>query len=476
MAQDLLRNAPDNIHNRRALGWVYIELIKTQCQSLQHLNTYLSRIQVLKLESSEEIFWEQLRWQIAKILFSIDNSSSAEQWSITLNCIMSFPCQVSNGFSTLIKALIKHQIEVPNLANFYLLFKVQNFQSSDFQTTILENGKAVPALVERVFIALAKSWIQNLQKSPKTGLQDEFQVFLSDLDKVSDNNPKMIYLIYYRAILRLKLGLPEEARNFFIPFAQKKQTEFWVWDVLSQLYTDDIDKQIACLSKALLCKTSNDFLVKVRQKMAELLIAKQNWAAAKTEIEGIVTTRTQHNWQIPSQVTDWQKLENITNVNSYTSNKSIYQNYAVLAEQMLLSNVAIHVGIIWKTNIEKGTAQFFVSENINGGFQYAKIKQDLKVGEIFKFTLREVKSQETIFWQVCSLEQTEENISENWQKNFFGYLKRFRNTGFVEDVFIEEQHLQNHSGYVKGSAIRAFDSKKRIWGWKALNIEPFEQS
>lgn len=457
------------------MGWVYIEFIKTQCQSLQRLNAYLSRIQVLKLESSEEIFWEQLRWQIAKILFGIDNSSSAEQWTISLNCMMSFPCQVSNGFSTLLKAIIKHQIEIPNLATFYPLFKIQNFQSSDFQTTILENGKAVPALVERVFIALSKSWIHQLQRFPKDSFQDELQVFLSDLDKVSDNHPKMMYLIYYRAILRLKLELPEEARNFFIPFAQKKQTEFWVWDVLSQLYADDIDKQIACLSKALLCKASNDFLVKVRQKMAELLIAKQHWAAAKTEIEGIVATRSQHNWQIPSQVSDWQKLENIANANSYTSNKSIYQNYAVLAEQMLISNLVIHVGIIWKTNTDKGTAQFFVSESINGGFQYAKIKQDLKVGDVFKFTLREVKSKETNFWQVCSLEKTEEQISVNCQKGFSGYLKRYGNTGFVEDVFIETQHLQNHSGIVKGCAIRAFDSKKRIWGWKALNIEPIEQ-
>jgi hypothetical protein len=45
--------------------------------------------------------------------------------------------------------------------------------------------------------------------------------------------------------------------------------------------------------------------------------------------------------------------------------------------------------------------------------------------------------------------------------------------GFVEDVLVEYYiHKQINNGVmVEGIAIPAFDNKKNLWGWKALNLD-----
>lgn len=475
LAKKLWHHESSNIHNQRAMGWVYIECIKTICFDLAQLNHYLTEIQGLKLDDSEEIFWEQLRWQVAKVLFGLTRPSTSQQWKITMNLLNIFPCQSSTGFSTLIKSILKHQIEIGNLALYTTLFKITNFQEIDYFSTSLVNGKEIPPLIERVYIALSKSWIDLLNSKQTTSTASELLVFLKNIDTISIQYPSMIYLVYYRAIIRIALGRVQEARNLFIPFAQKKQRDFWVWDVLAQLYNQDTEKQIACLAKALSCKASNDFLVKVRQKMTELLIIKQQWEAAKTEIACIIATRRQHQWHIPAQVTDWLALPEINNAIQYTNNKELYQSYALFADELLHHNLLVQAGIIWKINTAKNTAQFFVSETINGGFQLGVIKQPVKVGDVFLFTLREIKKEETLFWKVHSVRQLENHNLQGLQKKFQGYLKIFGKVGIVGDVFIEECLLINHIGLVEGDAIRHFNNKKQQWGWKALHIRPSEQ-
>lgn len=456
-------------------GWVYLEIIKTQCQTLAQVNRYTEMVMGLVLEPSENIFWEQIRWQIAKFLFRLGDNTPNVEWRTFLSLYESFPTQASQANSVLLKSIIKHQTEIKTLALVSTISDVDNLQMGDFESEILDSGKAIPSLAERLFIAIAKNWCMIMDANKDFQDYERISDFIQRLDKFSDKYPKMLYLIYYRAVLRLKLGMYEEAKLLFIPFVQKKQTEFWVWEVLSQTFPNDIDIQIACLSKALLCKTSDNFLVKVRQRMAELLILKKDWNSAYTEILAIVAIRKQNNWQISTQMIDWQKKAKEHNAMAYTNNNILYKTCSIIAENIVSSSV-ISTGIIWKINSEKKTAQFYVNENINGGFSYEKAKIQVAVGNILTLSLNEIKGNEATYFQVQSAEICKVNIPENLKKAFTGVLKIVGKAGFVENIFVEEKLIINTKHKVSGMAIRAFDAKKQNWGWKAISLIEIAQS
>jgi tetratricopeptide (TPR) repeat protein len=470
LVEALLVGDANNLYNRRAAAWVYLELIKTQCNTVTELNHFFQFIIHLKLEPNEEIFWEQFRWQIAKLFFRMDDSTTAPQWSIFCDLWATVPAQVSLGNSAFLKAILKHQAEIPSWAFCRSMYDLNIFQENDYVPAVLTNGKRMLSLVERVFIAIAKNWCVIIEKGNVLNDEHELNKFLGKLDALSEINPKMVYLIYYRAIIRLKLGDFQEAKRIFIPFAQKKQSEFWVWEVLSQLHPNDVEIQISCLAKALLCKTSTEFLVKVRQKMVELLLVKQDWNTANHEIAKIITTRKQNNWQIPIQVHNWQAMPEIANAVEYTNVEELYKKYGVKAESILWYTATFQ-GIIWKINPEKKTAQFFVDEKIHGGFNYNRLKVDVVVGTFLDLSLLEIKNLDQPFWQVQGATKSDGMVPESLQKKFQGTLKNFGKSGFVENVFVEESLLSENSGLVVGKAIRAYDSKKQSWGWKAISLD-----
>ncbi|PWK16957.1 hypothetical protein LV89_04615 [Arcicella aurantiaca] len=461
---------PDNLYNRRAAGWVYIELIKSRCNTVSELNKYLAMIANLMLDNQELIFWEQLCWQVAKLFFRLDNSTTGDCWTMFYDLWSKIPHNVSLGNSTLLKAILKHQTEIP-----YQLFcrdfdKFNHFQTQDYLPEIMANGKAMPALVERYYIAVAKNWCTLIENDKFSDLTYNLSSFLEKLDKVSKEQSKMVYLIYYRAVLRLNLGKFEEAKEIIIPFAQKKQNDFWVWDLLAQLHPTNMDMQFACLAKALLCKASPDFLVKVRQRMIGLLILRQEWNAARVEIDNIIEIRVGNKWQIPVQLREWLSLPEISNANQYTNIHDLYKTHSLEAES-LLQNTAKFKGIIWKINPEKKTAQFFVSENVSGGFNYERLKVKVSIGAFMEFSLVEVNNTDSSFWQVITACKSDDTIPVHLEKGFSGILKKVGNAGFVENVFIEPSLVMNKEGLITGKAIRAFDSSKKIWGWKAIAID-----
>lgn len=470
LVNTLLTQDAKNLYNRRAAAWVYLELIKTQSNTVPELNRFFQLIINLTLDANEEIFWEQFRWQIAKLFFRIDNSTTANQWTVFCDLWATIPARASLGNSTFLKAILKHQAEIPPLAFCKSMYDLNIFQENDYRPEVLANGKHILTLVERVFIAISKNWCVIIDNGDILNVKNELNKFLEKLDALSETNHKMMYLIYYRAIIRLKLGNFQEAKKIFIPFAQKKQSEFWVWEVLSQLHPHDVEMQISCLAKALLCKTSTEFLVKVRQKMVELLIIKQDWNAANHEIVEIISTRKHNNWQIPTQVSKWQAMGEISNAIKYTNIEELYKKYSIKAENILRSKANFQ-GIIWKINQEKKTAQFFVDEKIHGGFNYDRLKIDVIVGSFLDLSLIEIKNLDQPFWQVQMATKSNGIISESLQKKFQGMLKNFGNSGFVEDVFVEGALLPEKNGLVIGEAIRAYDSKKQSWGWKAISLE-----
>lgn len=71
----------------------------------------------------------------------------------------------------------------------------------------------------------------------------------------------------------------------------------------------------------------------------------------------------------------------------------------------------------------------------------------------------------------CSL--TQQEPTENILKSFSGIINTKGEVGFVDDVFIDANLMQEHYEYattINGIAIINYNKKKGVWGWRAVKI------
>lgn len=272
------------------------------------------------------------------------------------------------------------------------------------------------------------------------------------------------------------MGLCKEALELFIPFARKKRRDFWVWDLLAQLHPHDHALQMACWAKALTCKTPPEFLVKIRQKMAGVLIEAGRWEEAKAEIEVLCRVREANHWRVPKEVEAWQHEPLYPRSIQNLSNDGLYTLWAKQAEQLLVEELPERVGVVWSVNLEKKTAQYFVDEHTFGGFGYEKYGlPEPFLGQFLRLSLKEVKAAEGYFWQVHRVDTRQEsNPPEGLVRSFEGMLQMKGNVGFVKGVMVHLSQINfeiDTKTLVKGRAVRAYNQKNKEWGWRAIDIE-----
>jgi tetratricopeptide (TPR) repeat protein len=470
LAESLLKNAPNNRYNRQAAAWVHLECLKKEATQLEKALPYLESICALGFDASEKILWEQIYWQVAKVLFKTTALLDSSILGRFFNCWKSFAVLPGQAYSVLLKSLLKHAATLPNLPDWVEYWGWEHLQGADFETETLTNGKKMPALAERVYLAVAKAYLSQTST-------DNIPFFLCRLDAISETHPEMLYLIYYRALLRLKIGNPAEALQFFVPFAQKKHRDFWVWDLLAQLHSHDMGIQMACMAKALTCKTPPEFLVKIRYKMAALLVAEGRWQEARTEIEQFCQVREANHWRIPQEAIGWMNSVSYQNAERNATNAYLYTQLVKKAEELLWPKQNVILGVVWAINVQKQTAQFVVDEKTYGGFNYAKFGlKTLEIGQPLSLVLQLLKQADGSFWVVQDAATSTAPPIEHLVKSFEGILRMTGRIGFVGQVMVAENQIHFamntcDTPKVAGKAVRAFDHKHQKWGWKAIYIE-----
>lgn len=98
---------------------------------------------------------------------------------------------------------------------------------------------------------------------------------------------------------------PADALRVIVPFAKKKASEFWVWQLLSDVFTTDQEKQLACLLRAVNCRTKEEFLGRVRIKLADLYIKKGQYDLARNQIDIATKSYLELGRRIPNEIDNW---------------------------------------------------------------------------------------------------------------------------------------------------------------------------
>lgn len=460
LAEELLSESPDNIWNRRALGWVLVDLLKAGSFAALSLRDILRRLVLLELPLDEELFYTQIRWRIGKIVYHLSGEDVAciEQELALL--LKKMPSGKGEAHSFLLKSILKQQEFWQNVPTLINAWGYENFAPGDWQPELLPGGKKCSALVERTYTAAAK-WF--LKKD-----DNQEQEFVEKLAELVNGQYDWKFLGYYLALLLKKQKQDDEARTAILCYARKNRNSFWVWELLAELTHGELSK--ACLVRAVSCKVPDEYLVKTRQKLAATWIASGEWNEAVYEINALLKARQSKGWPVPGQIKRWLKHPAFSSASD--SDPVKYTFFLGLADACLLEESEGVEGIIVGVNRDRGTAQFYVSEEINGGFKTKEFREDFEVGQSVKLWLEQRSGSSGSYWQVQYMRLSAHHPHESQKRSFSGMIRRVGTIGFVGEVMISAQLLEQASPDrpVEGISLRAYDARKQKWGWKAISL------
>ena len=480
IAREDLDRYPDEIWNKRSMAWVLNDYIKQYAKSDQftlfeeNINTLLA----LELPDEEMMVFNSVAWQVVKIGFDLSRETPVDLLKINklFEIIQKLPVtKPSEPYSAVFKAFYKAHKEWPGFPEFVEWWDLGNFRSEDYLKEKLPDGKEIISLAERGYIGLAKCLLEKLNNTlpdEKGRALESLRAFLPLLDKLIDDHPEYLYPPYFKAKILLALGDEQNVLSAFLPFARSKATEFWVWDLMSEIFHNDDEKQIACLTKALTCKTPPDFLIKVRFKLAGILVRRNNYTVAKTEIKEIIAVRESNNWPIPGQVTQWTGAAWYNEVQGSNDNQIFYHQYLPAAEEILFGEIPEEIAVVEFVNRDKKILNFIINKEKTGFFRYANYLQKVEVGD--RLLVRLEGKGKDAHYNVLTLKPTSQPATDEIIKDFKGELQILEGQafGFVDNIFIDPDTVKklrlSNGQQINGQAMLSFNKKKNEWGWKGI--------
>jgi hypothetical protein len=479
MAKAELEAQPDNIWGKRNISWVYYDYLKQNVAS-GDLNSFISNISVIKslgLPAEEIMLFDNLCWQIGSLVFktvgipNFQYSKLFEVYEISKSFTFSKP---SEGYSFLFKALHKFLKDGDNYLQFADWWNFENFREEDYQKETLPNGREMMAIVEQAYIAYAKHLLP--RQNPDGEIVFDKEKAIAFTDKISvleESHPDYQYPAYFKAKLLLALGDKDHMLESLLPFAKKKRNDFWVWEILAEAFSNDSEKVFACYCKALSCKSPEEMLVGLRYKMAGILISKNNYNEAKTEIELVVKARNQQGYRIPNEVVNWQSAEWYKNASVQRSNSEFYKKYIPEAESLLFYDTPEEMIIVEFVNSDKKILNFIASESKFGFLKYDRFFRDIKIGDTLKVRFQG-GSNEGMHQLYTAIKINDETFKKQYLKEVEGQIRipSDKPFGFMEDIFIHPSlvtklNLTDGTSY-KGSAIKTYNKEKKQWNWKLI--------
>ena len=479
MAQADLEADSSNVWNKRSISWVYYEFAKknSNINGYDAFINYFDKIIELELEESDaKMLHENLAIQLGKLVYDVfrvkdfDIEKINNLFEKSKQLLIGKP---SDANSFLIKAFLKGNKIWKNIDRVFSHFGFDSFQDKDFLSEEF-NGKAILSTVEKYYNAYSKNLI-DMSKDGFTspGLtQHEMLEFLPKLDDVIKNHPEYQFLPYFKAKMLIFLNRKDEVLDAFLPFAKRKKSEFWVWEVLAETFEKTNDNGFACYCKALSLKSPQEFLIGIRKDFADLLIAKGLHCEAKFEIEKILEIRNAQGWKIPNDILSITNQSWYSETTAKSSNVDLYNQYASKAEELLFQSVEEEIIVVEFVNHNKQIMNFIKDKLKYGFFSYKGLIQKPKVGDLLRVRFNGEGSDG--FFKVLSLNVAKQDDHSDAFKSFEGNIriKEGSDFGFVGDIFIEPTILKRHNftnnQEISGKAILSFNKKKGQWGWKMV--------
>lgn len=473
MAERELKDFPDDEWIKKAAAWVYYALMKKALESnnFQDIIRQIKKINALRLPQTERMVFDSIAWGIGKYLFhhsDVKEENLDEIFSLIKDFSFSRP---ADSYTFLLKAFNKHAARWGYFMDFVKWWGLDHFMPKDYETFITENGRKLPATAESIYISLSKKLLA--EPVNKNAIED----FLPNIARIVQAQPKMQYPPYYYAKLLLALGDKKRFVKAFLPFARKKQRDFWVWDLMSEAYGQNSPEYFSCLCKSLSCGAPAKFTINVKEKLAVVLEQQNRLPEAKREYLDILNTRQKEGWYLHDKHLLWQNKAWWQEVDPSKNNFNLYHKNKQLAESLLYADKPEKLIVVDTVNQEKKVFSFVVSKSLHGFIHYGKFQINPQPGDCFsaRFMEQPVENKSS-FYKVYTLWETDKKPSSEILKIVSGTLsiKQENPFGFVHDVFVSPQIIFNENltngQVISIQALISYNKKKKSWGWKTIKV------
>ena len=474
LAKAGLEANPDDIWAKRAMAWVYYELLKnaTERNFADKIIDLLHHINSLGILTEESMFFRTIAWSIAKYINSKENLKETFCNDLSGELVkMPFP-KPDTSFTFLLKTLLKKCNAKKYLNDFVKWLSAENFSNDDFRKRELENGRKIISDVEQIYIAAAKIALTDPVDS------ERIELILPLFSKLTTRHPEMQYPHYYYAKLLLATGDKERFLKAFIPFARRKKRDFWVWDLMSEVFDNNDDRYFSCLCRSLSCGAPVKFSLNVKEKFAAALIKKDMLAEAKREIEDIFECRKKENWRLTPLIQMWLNDKKISVIKATATNSKVYSQFTHRANQLLYYDIPAETVVAEHINNEKKLIRFTASKEKFGTFLFNGFDININPGDVLSVRFLSVtdKDKNQGFFKVATVEHTDIKPSPDIYRIIEGQLKikQGNSFGFIESVFVPPDIIASHNlknnDFIKAGALLSYNRKHKSMGMKAVRI------
>lgn len=409
-------------------------------------------------------------WKLAEFAKSIPTDSVSEMDKI-FSLFNKYTFTPSKGYSYLLKSCL-HFKEWKHLIDFLEWWNLDNLLPDDFQQFKLNNGLKIMSLAERAYIAYSKTL---LKQNDKKKIRD----FLPKIEKLTEDYPDMVYIGYFCGRLMLATGsAKEDALNMVMPFVRKKQSEFWIWQLLSEIYNEDSNICLACLLRAVHCKSQENFLGKVRMKLVSIYLSRKDYRRAKYHIDKIVQCYTQQKWHLTSEIQAWLREPWIKNT---VADNSDGIDYKQITDAILSDGTNESIAVVTHIDIARKRATLVYGEKMRVVVKLQKL--NVKVVEASLLKINWLPTQNNINIISAKLLNPQKFVGNTYIKQIKGSIIKHINKPFAFikgqgiNCFIPPMMVQkyNLSGgeIATVMAVYDFNKKRNEWAWKCVSqIKP----
>lgn len=456
---------------QREMGWALYYLIKNDIDiaNYQSFLTHLDEVNALDQLTipNDNMFFENILFKIASFVkdhVPPTGLDSPVKLSNLFSKLRKYNFEPSKGYSFLLQSFIKCDSWI-EMADFIDWWDLNKLTLEDYTPFKLDNGRTIMSVAERAFIAKSKA----LLKLNNLGRIEEF---LPKMDELMTRHTEMTYPGYFYGKMLLSLGsTQEEALRVILPFARKKATEFWVWQLLSDVFVEDQEKQLACLLRATNCKTQENFLGKVRIKLATLFIQRSQFDYAKYQIDKVTQCYLMHGYHLPNEVDCWIHQPWI---NTVTSNSNAPIDYIAITNSILCagSDETIAIVTYYDQNSHKTTLVFGPQKRT-----LQKLRFKVDVGAVLKINyitesdgnLRVLSARQTRFSDDLDYAKIVEGTVQKLSGKDFAFLKCKGGNYFIAPNIVKKYNLQNNET-IKDLVVLDYNKKKESWDWTSISI------
>lgn len=221
-----------------------------------------------------------------------------------------------------------NHLDLPAFVGFWGL---ENFLADDYDRFTTTEGKTLPALAEKVVQRAAKD-------AAAAGNTRAIAALMPHLEAMMARYPDNVWFRQNLVKFLASLGRQDEAREQAILFAREKSQEFWAWDLLGDLQVDP-NLRVACYCKGLLCPSEEDFVGRLRLKLARELSTQGYPAEARGEIDTVLTHRAKSGYRVPREAEELMAAPWYMGATAAPPSKKFYIRFAGRAEEILFEDI-----------------------------------------------------------------------------------------------------------------------------------------